>query len=520
MKKYILFFLLFSFGDSILEKESFSFGIYYFFYNNKQFLTYENNFVKIAFSEIINHNTHFRIKKSPDNNNYYHIENLDGNLKLCGEYGNIKFSSDENSSNLEWTFIESNNKRYIIQNKNGCYITFKNNKLFCQNSRDNVIKLNITKFYEEVNHTEEEIKLIEKEPIDVFIKYIDLSDRTLVREGIRQLFKDEENDELKYNVRSILKNIPWVRKIFIVMPNDKVRFFKDYELIKDKIVYVKDKDLVGFDSANVFVFQFNAWRLEKFNISENFIIMCDDYFIGKPLKKTDFFYVKDGKVVPLIVTNDFVNLGEHRSKYNKVNFKKRWRRPQSNWHFDYSRENTYLLNLKIFNKKKLIFPFFTHNALPCNLKEVKEIYDLTYNSEYRADTLESLYREPEGLIFQVFYLGYTFIKYNKKVHNIPHKYIDAGRVFEASFNYSLFCINTGSDKYSTLSRDKTKIMMEYLFPEPSPYEKINFTFIPNVSYNVIYENEKEKELMKMEYNIAIIISVIIILILLYFIYKK
>ena len=521
MKKYIFFLLLLSFGYSILEKESFPLGIYNFYYKNKQYLTYENDIVKIAFSEKIEYNTFFRIKKSQDNNNFYHIENLDGTLNLCG-VSELKFSSDKNSKNLEWSFIEKNNNKYIIQNKNGCYITLKRNNLLCQNKKDNAIQFNITILYEEVNNTEEEIKLIENEPIDVFIKYIDLSDRTLVRKGIPQIFKDQENDELKYNVRSIIKNIPWVRKIYIVMPNEKIRFFKDYELIKDRIVYVKDIDLIGFDSSNVYIFHYNAWNLKKFGMSENYILMDDDFFIGKPLKKTDFFCVKDGKVVPLIITNRFYSVGENRVKYKIKNFKKKMIEApsQSHFHYDYSKEITYLLDFEIFKNKKLIVPAVTHNAIPCNMEETKELYDIVKESEYRVPTLESLFREDDALEFHALYQGYVFNKYKRKVHNLPPGYIDADLVLEKSFNYSLFCINTDSGKYSSLSRDKTKIAMEYLFPEPTPYEKIDFQLLPNVSYNVIYKSEKEKELLKKKYNIAIIILIIIIILLFFIIYKK
>ena len=56
----------------------------------------------------------------------------------------------------------------------------------------------------------------------MLIKYIDLKDPNLKRNKIKQIKKDEDNDELKYCLRSILKNIPWVRKIFIVMPNNNV----------------------------------------------------------------------------------------------------------------------------------------------------------------------------------------------------------------------------------------------------------------------------------------------------------
>ena len=68
-------------------------------------------------------------------------------------------------------------------------------------------------------------------PIDVLIKYIDLYDPNLNRTGIHQIDKDYDNEELRYSLRSILKNIPWVRKIFILMPNEKVRYLKDYRVM-------------------------------------------------------------------------------------------------------------------------------------------------------------------------------------------------------------------------------------------------------------------------------------------------
>ena len=77
------------------------------------------------------------------------------------------------------------------------------------------------------------------------------------------------------------------------MPNEKVRYFKEYDLIKEKIIYVKDKDLIGFDSSNSYSFQFRYWNMKRFGISDNFIVMDDDYFIGAPLKKSDFFYVNN-----------------------------------------------------------------------------------------------------------------------------------------------------------------------------------------------------------------------------------
>ena len=151
--------------------------------------------------------------------------------------------------------------------------------------------LNYNKEKEIINSCQ--IKIVENEPIDLFMKYIDLRDKSLKRDGIKQIYKDFDNEELRYSLRSIIEYIPWIRKIFIVMPNEKVRFLKSYEKIKDRIVYLKDKDFLGYDSANIYAFTFNLYKMEKFGISKNFIYMEDDYFIGKPLKKSDFFYYDD-----------------------------------------------------------------------------------------------------------------------------------------------------------------------------------------------------------------------------------
>ena len=73
------------------------------------------------------------------------------------------------------------------------------------------------------------------------------------------------------------------------MPNEKVKFLKDICEINGKIVYIKDEDILGFDSASSTAFEFNLWKLKKFGCSENILYLNDDYFIGKPLKKSKFF---------------------------------------------------------------------------------------------------------------------------------------------------------------------------------------------------------------------------------------
>ena len=315
----------------------------------------------------------------------------------------------------------------------------------------------------------------------------------LVREGIPQIKKDNENEELKYSIRSILKNIPWIRKIFILMPNEKVRYFKDYELIKEKIVYVKDKDFLGYDSANSHAFQYRLWKMKEFGMSDNFIVMDDDCFIGQPLNKSDFFYVENGKIVPAIISTTYQ---VHTQKtflkeYNKIKKQIKTSRDQSTNTFLYSMYNTYFFFIDYF-KGPIIVPYFTHNAIPINVNDLKEIFDLVYVSKYRNATLDSLYRHIDTLQFQTSVLIYTFNKFSRKVNMINYNYIDNEVTIRGKYDFPLFCINTGNNKdYSQLSFPITRLVMDKLFPEPNQYEITDYNTIPNLAFDVMKKMEDE-----------------------------
>ena len=517
MKKFFSFILLFyllipKYIEIIINN-----SVYNFVSNNK-YLNYEKGTLQISLSRKYEDKSNFRIKKCQ--NSLYNIEHSSTNLILTAYPPNLYLTEklQNKKLNKEWFIIEANDNKYIIKNSNKCYIYYKNNNLKCENIQiKEATQFHLIKVYEELIHNEKDLELIEKEPIDVIIKYIDLSDHHLIRKNIPQFKKDEDNQELKYCIRSIVKNIPWIRKIFIIMPNEKVRYLKDYKIINKKIIYIKDKDLVGFDSSNSYVFQFNFWRLKYFNVSQNIIIMDDDYFIGRPLKKSDFFYVEDNKVVPAIVSKYFREETQNNIinslKYFKIKAKEANGR-QNGKVFWYTVFHTYTFILKLLNRTTLVVPLFNHNAMPCNLNYLKEIYELVYNSEFKASTLDSLYRGTEVLQFQTFYLSYFFNRnYNIKVNPLSCTYIDINNALYARYNYSLFVINTGGENYSPISFKKARITMEKLFPKPTPYEIYNFSSFSSFAFNIIYELDKKIKYFnkkKKLYDIKILILIIII----------
>ena len=473
------------------------------FYNGKD--------IKLKKENLGSQNINFRLKfqklKDGSNSDYLYIQHLKTDLYLGFEMNkndnkinliisnNTEIKETENTSYL-FDFKELEKDIYTIKSKLGCYLYESNSNLFC--SFDPLTKNHnffLLKIFSEVDkENKHDLELLEKEPIDVLIKYIDLTDPSLKRENIKQINKDEQHDELRYSIRSVLQNIPWIRKIFILMPNERVRFLKSPELINDKIVFVKDKDLLGYDSSNIHAFQFRLWKLKQFGISDNFIVMDDDYFIGKPLNKSDFFYVQNNTVVPAIIATDYQVHTEKtfKNEYNYIKKNLEKFRSQSSSVFMYTVYNTYLFYINIF-KSPIIVPYFTHNAIPINANDLKEVYDLIYESKYRNATLEALYRHPETLQFQTAVMVYTFNKYFRKVNFVKYSYIDVAGAINGNYDSDLFCINTGGNKdYSKLSHLKAKIAMNKLFPIPTEYEVINYTDIPYTSFQLIKNLESEK----------------------------
>ena len=88
-------------------------------------------------------------------------------------------------------------------------------------------------------------------------------------------------------------------------------------------------------------------------------------------------------------------------------------------------------------------------------------------------------------------VSYSFFKYKKKIKNISNKLINNKNTIISDYNYSLFCINTGSFNYSIISFMISKIVMEYLFPIPTPYEINNNSNFSLLVFNAIYTIEKE-----------------------------
>ena len=352
-------------------------------------------------------------------------------------------------------------------------------------------KIKIIKLYKENNNINQESNLLEKEPVDVVIKYIDLNDTSLNRDDFDQIGKDKQNNELKYSLRSILQNIPWVRKIFIIMPNDNIPYLKEKKEINDKIIYIKDKTLLGFDSSSPPTFQFNLHKLKEYDLSENFILMDDDYFIAQPLSKKDFFYEEKGKIYPYLISTEYSELYEDiikaqyirgLSNINDIKY-------HSEDGFLFRKISTLLFLYKIFDKKTeqntLIEVGYTHNAIPLKISDIEEIYNYIEDKyQYYDVCLRGKKRSIRTLQPQILFMNYARNKYDRAVKEISWKYYDLSDARQINLDNKLFVINTEDKEYYPLRYQTEEEVLNKLFPKPTIYEK---------EYDNKREKEKEKE---------------------------
>ena len=106
------------------------------------------------------------------------------------------------------------------------------------------------------------------------------------------------NDELRYSLRSVHKFLPWVNHIYILMnpPAQKPTWFtseyKEHVTIVDHTTTFPSK--ADLPSTNSNAIEMTLARVP--GLSEHFIYMNDDLFIGKPLPYT-FFFTPSGKAI-------------------------------------------------------------------------------------------------------------------------------------------------------------------------------------------------------------------------------
>ncbi len=307
-----------------------------------------------------------------------------------------------------------------------------------------------------------------KEKIDLVYLWVDGNDPKWLEKRNKFLNEKaiisgryEDNEELKYSLRSIEQNLPWIRKIFIVTDNQRPNFIDENH---PKIQFVNHEEILPKEilpTFNSVIIEYFIYKIPE--LSEKFLLASDDCFVNKELTP-DFFFKEDG--LPIV-----------RMRYDalhkiKLKLKKRLNRPINNYRL--SIENAYRL---IEEKYGVFYRGLPHHNLDGYLKSTyREVVEYVFHKELSA-IFHNRFREKndiQRMLFNYYSLAtkkghLKFVDRRESCRIMTTKSANFYRYIE-KHNPTLFCLN---DTESATEEDRKQVapFLERLFPKKSTFEK-------------------------------------------------
>lgn len=268
------------------------------------------------------------------------------------------------------------------------------------------------------------------------------------------------NDELKYSLRSVEKYAPWIRKIFIIT-DDQTPEWLDIENPKIKIV--DHKDILPHNSLPCF----NSNVIEHFvnkipNLSEHFLLSCDDMFFNKTVLPTTFF-APDG--FPIIRLN--------RKPFRRFRWflrEKIFRKPHK------------LFSISMFNAAELVkqkfgvfFNGLPHHNIESYLKsDCRRVSEQIFKNE--IDLMKTNHVRGVNDVARILYSYVALtekrghLKYVSSKESL-HVHIQKDRHYEKleKLNPTFFCMND-TEYANDNDRIKLRVWLNDRFPEKSEFE--------------------------------------------------
>ncbi len=269
----------------------------------------------------------------------------------------------------------------------------------------------------------------------------------------------EDNDELKYSLRSVEKHLPWVRNIFIVTDNQIPNFL---DVSNPKIKIIDHTEIIPKE----FLPTFNAGVIEYFlhnipNLSEQFIFSNDDFFVNSPLSE-DFFF-KDG--LPII---RMVSL---KKFFIKLKLKKWLNRYVCTYHLGIM--NALKLVENKYGKSYAIRPY--HNIDAYLKSDYKKAYE-TFEEDIKPTLLNRFRKnnDIQRILFDAYALANNrghleYVKGRKLAYLILLEKANYQKRL-SRYKPKLFCLNDTED---ATDEDRKRVVpfLESLFPTKSKFEK-------------------------------------------------
>jgi len=302
--------------------------------------------------------------------------------------------------------------------------------------------------------------------IDLVYLWVDGNDPAWLKKRQPYLKKEinttgryQDNQELKYSLRSIDKHLPWIRKIFIVTDN-QIPPFLDVNHPKIEIVdhstLLPKSILPTFNSS---VLDYFIYKIP--DLSEHFLYANDDMFVNADLPPSFFF--QDGLPIMRMKYNPLIKL--------KIQLKKGLNIKINNYRL--AIENAYTIFKKKYNR---FYPITSHHNVDAGLKSdykaiVEEVFkeelDASFYNRFRDKTdIQRILIIYYGLVNKTGVLKYVGRKESCRirVHRTNYdKYI-------RKYNPQLFCLND-TEHATDAHRAHVEPFLKRLYPEKAAFEK-------------------------------------------------
>lgn len=143
------------------------------------------------------------------------------------------------------------------------------------------------------------------DPIDVVMPWVDGSDpghrAELARHWPRQpwlqpaRYRFRDNGELRYALRSIHLNMPWVRTIHLITSGQAPRWLDlkhaKVNLVTHREFFEQPERLPVFSSSAI---EANLHRVGRAGVARHFLLFNDDFFVGQPVPREDYIGADGG----------------------------------------------------------------------------------------------------------------------------------------------------------------------------------------------------------------------------------
>ena len=269
-----------------------------------------------------------------------------------------------------------------------------------------------------------------------------------------------DNEELKYSLRSVAQNLPWINHIYIIT-NGQVPKWLDVS--HPKITIVTHKDIMPPEALPVF----SAYPIETClanipNLSNYFLYINDDFFVYKRISKK-YFFDKNGKPI--------------------LRFCKQSKKPERVQHELYLQNVIYSCNLI----KEKLGKYCDYETMH-NIDAYRKDYFIECKNLFKNEFLKTTYSKfsSQNLVQRTIVNFYMLVAKSCKCRilrcssrksaleniyiNLSSPELMDNKIQQHKKKLKLFCIN---DCETTIDEDRRnlKMYLESLFPIKAAWEK-------------------------------------------------